>query len=46
MIANKLANEKKIADFVNYMYLDGPKAIKPEAVNVVRWPSRLWTSLV
>ena len=36
MIANKLANAKEIPDFLNYIYVDGLKAVKPEAVNIIR----------
>ena len=36
MIANKLTAEKKVPDFPDYIYLDGLKAIKPEAVNIIR----------
>jgi NitT/TauT family transport system substrate-binding protein len=36
MIANKLTAEKKVPDFLDYIYLDGLKAIKPEAVNIIR----------
>jgi NitT/TauT family transport system substrate-binding protein len=36
IIANKLTNEKKIPDFLNYIYIDGLKAVKPEAVNIIR----------
>jgi NitT/TauT family transport system substrate-binding protein len=36
MIASKLTSEKKIPDFLNYIYEDGLKAIKPEAVNIIR----------
>ena len=36
MIANKLTTEKQVPDFMNYIYLDGLKAIKPEAVNIIR----------
>jgi NitT/TauT family transport system substrate-binding protein len=36
MIANKLTSEEKIPDFLNYIYEDGLKAIKPEAVNIIR----------
>jgi NitT/TauT family transport system substrate-binding protein len=36
MIANNLTSEKKIPDFLNYIYEDGLKAVKPEAVNIIR----------
>ena len=36
MIANQLTTEKQVPDFMNYIYLDGLKAIKPEAVNIIR----------
>jgi NitT/TauT family transport system substrate-binding protein len=36
MIANELTSEKKIPDFSDYIYLDGLKAVKPEAVNIIR----------
>jgi NitT/TauT family transport system substrate-binding protein len=36
MIKNNLTTEKHIPDFTNYIYLDGLKAIKPEAVNIIR----------
>jgi NitT/TauT family transport system substrate-binding protein len=36
MIANKLTPEKKAPDFLGYIYLDGLKAIKPEAVSIIR----------
>jgi NitT/TauT family transport system substrate-binding protein len=36
MIKNKLTTEKQIPDFMNYIYIDGLKAVKPEAVNVIR----------
>jgi NitT/TauT family transport system substrate-binding protein len=36
MIKNNLTTEKKVPDFTNYIYLDGLKAIKPEAVNIIR----------
>jgi len=36
MIKNKLTREKTVPDFVNHIYLDGLKAIKPEAVNIIR----------
>jgi NitT/TauT family transport system substrate-binding protein len=36
MMKNNLTSEKKIPDFLNYIYEDGLKAIKPEAVNIIR----------
>jgi NitT/TauT family transport system substrate-binding protein len=36
MIKNNLTTEKNVPDFLNYIYLDGLKAIKPEAVNVIQ----------
>lgn len=36
MINSKLTSEKTIPDFVNYIYVDGLKAIKLEAVNIIR----------
>ena len=36
MINSNLTSEKIIPDFVNYIYVDGLKAIKPEAVNIIR----------
>jgi NitT/TauT family transport system substrate-binding protein len=36
MIANKLTAEKKVPDFLDSIDLDGLKAIKPEAVNIIR----------
>ena len=36
MIKNNLTTEKKVPDFVNHIYIDGLKAIKREAVNIVR----------
>ena len=36
MIANKLTSEKQIPDFLNYIFEDGLKAVKPEAVNILR----------
>ena len=35
MIKSKLTPERKIPDFAEYIYVDGLKAIKPEAVNIV-----------
>ena len=36
MINNHLTSEKTIPDFVNYLYTDGLKAIRPEAVKIIR----------
>ena len=34
MIINKLTTEEQIPDFRGYIYVDGLKAVKPEAVNI------------
>jgi NitT/TauT family transport system substrate-binding protein len=36
MIDHNLTSEKQIPDFVNYVYVDGLKTVKPEAVNIIR----------
>ncbi len=36
MIENNLTTEKQVPDFSNYIYVDGLKAVKPEAVNIIR----------
>lgn len=36
MIKNNLTTEKTIPDFMDYIYEDGLKAVKPEAVNIIR----------
>ena len=36
MIKNKLTREKQVPDFLNYIYVDGLKAVKPETVNIIR----------
>ncbi len=36
MIGNNLTGEKKTPDFSNYIYADGLKSVKPEAVNIIR----------
>lgn len=36
MIQNNLVNEKQIPDFVNDIFTDGLKTIKPQAVNIIR----------
>ena len=35
MINNNFTGEKKIPDFARYLYVEGLKAIKPEAVNII-----------
>ena len=36
MIRNNLTKEETVPDFMNYIYVDGLKAVKPEAVNIIR----------
>ena len=36
MIGNKMTTEKQVPDFLNYIYEDGLKAVRPEAVNIIR----------
>lgn len=36
MISNNIIQEKKVPDCLNYIYVDGLKAVKPEAVNIIR----------
>jgi NitT/TauT family transport system substrate-binding protein len=36
MISNNLTQEKQVPDFLNYIYEDGLKAVKPEAVKIIR----------
>jgi NitT/TauT family transport system substrate-binding protein len=36
MIKNNLTKKKQVPDFMNYVYVDGLKAVKPEAVNIIR----------
>jgi hypothetical protein len=36
MINNNLSGERQIPDFLNYICEDGLKAIRPEAVNIIR----------
>ncbi len=36
MIGNNLTTEKQVPDFLNYIYVEGLKAVKPEAVNIIR----------
>ena len=35
MIDNGMTAEKETPDFYNYIYTDGLKGVKPEAVNIV-----------
>lgn len=36
MIGNNMAIEKHVPDFLNYIYEDGLKAVKPESVSIIR----------
>jgi NitT/TauT family transport system substrate-binding protein len=36
MIKNNLTRGKTIPDFMNYIYVDGLKAVKPEAVKIIQ----------
>ncbi len=36
MINNNLTTEKNVPDFLDYIYEDGLKAVKPEVVNIIR----------
>ena len=36
MIKNRLTSEKTVPNFLDYIYEDGLKAVKPEAVNIIR----------
>ena len=36
MIKNKLTEEKNVPNFLNYIYVDALKVVKPEAVNIIR----------
>ena len=36
MIGNHLTTEKQVPDFLNYIYEDGLKAIRPDAVSIIR----------
>jgi NitT/TauT family transport system substrate-binding protein len=36
MVKNKLTSERQIPDFLNYIYVDALKAVKPEAVSIIR----------
>jgi NitT/TauT family transport system substrate-binding protein len=36
MIKNQLTSEKSIPNFLNYIYVDGLKAVKPQAMSIIR----------
>jgi NitT/TauT family transport system substrate-binding protein len=36
MIENNLTTEKQVPDFLDYIYIDGLEAVKPDAVNIIR----------
>ncbi|MGE5838514.1 MAG: nitrate ABC transporter substrate-binding protein, partial [Deltaproteobacteria bacterium] len=36
MIKNNLTNQRQVPDFLKYIYEDGLKAAKPEAVTIIR----------
>jgi len=36
MISNNLTSQKQVPDFLDYIYEDGLKAVKPGAVNIIR----------
>jgi NitT/TauT family transport system substrate-binding protein len=36
MIENNLTTEKQAPDFLDYIYMDGLEAVKPDAVNIIR----------
>ncbi len=36
MIKNSLTQEKQVPDFMKYIYVDGLRAVKPEAVKIIR----------
>jgi NitT/TauT family transport system substrate-binding protein len=36
MIKNRMTTEKEVPNFVQYIYVDGLKAAKPETVNIMR----------
>jgi NitT/TauT family transport system substrate-binding protein len=36
MIKNNLTTEKTVPDFLDYIYVDGLEAVKPEVVSIVR----------
>jgi NitT/TauT family transport system substrate-binding protein len=35
MINNNLTTEKQVPDFLDYIYMDGLEAVKPDAVNII-----------
>ncbi len=35
MIKNRSTTEKSVPDFLNFIHVDGLKAIKPQAVNII-----------
>jgi ABC-type nitrate/sulfonate/bicarbonate transport system substrate-binding protein len=35
LIRNNLTNQTAVPDFINYIYLDGLKTVKPESVNII-----------
>jgi NitT/TauT family transport system substrate-binding protein len=35
LIANNLTTEKQVPDFLDYIYMDGLEAVKPNAVNII-----------
>jgi ABC-type nitrate/sulfonate/bicarbonate transport system substrate-binding protein len=35
LIRNNLTNQTTVPDFINYIYLDGLKTVKPESVNII-----------
>jgi len=36
LIANNLTTEKQVPDFLDYIYVDGLEAVKPNALNIIR----------
>lgn len=36
MIANQLTNEKRVPDFMDYIYIEGLKQVRPATVNILR----------
>jgi len=36
LIANDLTVEKQVPDFLDYIYVEGLEAVKPDAVNIIR----------
>jgi NitT/TauT family transport system substrate-binding protein len=36
MMSNNLTNVTQVPNFLNYIYLDGLKSVKPESVNIIR----------